>query len=267
LDEFFQRLREIQKKERNISGLAKVGDNFYKDVYNYLNKLMMKIGNNPFSIESYLLRDARRIAAEICERREHKIANSALLNIQRNNGLFNEKFDKFESHLDLPPNLTPEEEKLYFSISKSLFKYRNEMMGPLKSIKANPSKDGFKDLGKRQLEPISPAKDLNKDKNTKKSLPPGIEHDIKSFQAYENPESIIKDIESVKIESKSNEKSDPIKIVMALEALPSIMGVDNKIYGPLSPQDIITMPEPNAMILINNNKGRFIQKYKKISYK
>ena len=48
MDEFFQRLREIQKKERSTSGLADVGDNFYKDVHNYLDKLIMKIGNNPF---------------------------------------------------------------------------------------------------------------------------------------------------------------------------------------------------------------------------
>ncbi len=264
MDEFFQRLREIQKKERSISGLAKVGDNFYKDVYNYLDKLMMKIGNNPFSIESYLLRDARRIAAEICERREHKITNSALLNIQRTNGLFNDKLEKFNT--DLPPNLTPEEKKLYLSISKSLIKYRNEMIAPLKSMKDNSSGSKIKDIEKGQRTNIS--EDLNKGENTKRSLPPGIEHDIANFQAYEQPESFIKEIKGSKKETRSiGKEKDIIKTIMALEALPSIMGVDNKIYGPLSPQDIITMPEPNAIILINNNKGRFIQKYKKISYK
>ena len=74
MDEFFQKLREIQKKERNLSGLSPVGENFYTEVSNYFNRLMRKIDNNPFSFESYLLRDAQRIVAEICERREHKIA-------------------------------------------------------------------------------------------------------------------------------------------------------------------------------------------------
>ena len=83
MDEFFQKLREIQKKERNLSGLSPVGDSFYQDVSNYLNGLMRKIDNNPFSFESYLLRDAQRITAEICERREHKITNSAVMNVQR----------------------------------------------------------------------------------------------------------------------------------------------------------------------------------------
>ncbi|HNS26340.1 MAG TPA: hypothetical protein PKK85_09760, partial [Methanobacteriaceae archaeon] len=75
MDEFFQKLREIQKKERNLSGLAPVGENFYQNISNYFNVLMKKIDDNPFSFESYLLRDAQRITAEICERREHKISN------------------------------------------------------------------------------------------------------------------------------------------------------------------------------------------------
>ena len=47
---------------------------------------------------------------------------------------------------------------------------------------------------------------------------------------------------------------------MILEELPTIMGVDKQIYGPFSPQDIITMPKLNAQILIKNQKGKFIQK-------
>jgi len=45
------------------------------------------------------------------------------------------------------------------------------------------------------------------------------------------------------------------------------MGVDREIYGPLMPQDIVTMPEANALIIIKNNKGKFIKKYEKIAYK
>jgi len=255
LDEFFQRLREIQKKERNISGLAEVGDNFYKDVYNYLDKLMMKIGNNPFSFESYLLRDARRIAAEICERREHKITNSAILNIQRTTGLFNDKSEENGSTSPVAPpaNLTPEEENLYFSITKSLIKYRNEMIGPLKPLNKEKITENQQSADSQLTK--------DKEKSAKNPLSRGIEQDIASFQEYERAEPIIEDIQI------DDEENSHIKTVMALESLPSIMGVDNNIYGPLSPQDIITMPEKNAMILINNNKGRFIEKHKKISYK
>ena len=49
---------------------------------------------------------------------------------------------------------------------------------------------------------------------------------------------------------------------MILDELPSIVGVDKNVYGPVSPQDLITIPEPNAKILVKNKKGIFIQTYK-----
>lgn len=291
LDEFFQRLREIQKKERSTSGLADVGDNFYKDVHNYLNRLMMKIGNNPFSFESYLLRDARRIAAEICERREYKITSSALMNIHRSYRIFDEKSEKSDINSPaIPPsNLTPEEEDLYYSLLKSFSKYRQGMKSPLTQFKseAKLKSEASKSNSETSTKPKSSVqltKEMSGTGKVKKSIPVGIEHDIESFQAYETPgfeapelepeleppeigpeidfESIEKGIPKV-----TEEQKDPVKTLIVLEELPSIMGIDKKVYGPLSPQDVITMPEPNARILIKNNKGRFIERYKKISYR
>jgi DNA replication factor GINS len=276
LDEFFQRLREIQKKERNISGLDNVGDNFYSDVNNYLDKLMLKIDSNPFSFESYLLRDARRIAAEICERREHKIINSALLNMQRSYGIFDEKSDK--SKLNSPPippsNLTPEEENLYYSITETLVKYRKDRISPLQAFKIQKAQNNLSE----KLEPENkdksyapPVKEDMGSKGAKKSVPLGIEQDIANYQAFDQPDFDIID-KDLKIAEKdiskvTGDKKSSIKTLMVLEELPSIMGIDKEVYGPLYPQDIITMPEQNAMILINNNKGKFIEKYKKITYK
>ncbi|MEL7670824.1 hypothetical protein [Methanobacterium sp.] len=293
MDEFFQRLREIQKKERSTSGLADVGDNFYKDVHNYLDKLIMKIGNNPFSFESYLLRDARRIAAEICERREYKITSSALMNVHRIYRIFDEKSEKSDINSPaIPPaNLTPEEEDLYYSLVKSLSKYRKGMKSPLAKFKAKKEKQELRSEVSNVPEPSAPLANENLSAgNVKKAAPAGIEHDIESFQAYTSPgfeapdieppigpelepelESDIgpeMDFESLeKRISKAADQKDPVKTLMVLEELPSIMGIDKKVYGPLSPQDVITMPEPNARILIKNNKGKFIEKYEKISYR
>lgn len=185
MDEFFQRLREIQKKERSISGLADVGDNFYNDLKNYLNKLIKEIGNNPLSFYSYLNRDARRIAAEICERREHKIINSALLNIQRTQQLFNESSSQKSSNFPvLPPqNMTSEEEDLYYSITTSFSNYRKKRISPLMDYKAKQVSDSKVET---TSEKHSESKVNMKDKQRK--TPIGIEHDIESYQAYEIPE-------------------------------------------------------------------------------
>lgn len=303
LDEFFQRLREIQKKERGLSGLADVGDNFYRDVHTYLNKLIKEIGDNPLSFYSYMHRDARRIAAEICERREHKIINSVLLNIQRSRRLFNENSPNNEADsLPLSPqNMTLEEENMYYSVYKSFLKYREKIF----------SQEKFESplqVEKESHEDIEPEirSDLKEKKN--KRVPSGIDHDIDSYQAYETVEhimfgqsEILKAVENhgartpgmqktkgfLKHQNSENfesvqdpkigdfdgfcgpqrNKNNQIKTLIVLEELPSIMGVDREIYGPLLPQDIVSMPEANAQIIIKNKKGRFIKKHEKIAYK
>ncbi|MDD1763331.1 MAG: hypothetical protein LUQ70_01280 [Methanobacteriaceae archaeon] len=295
MDEFFQKLREIQKKERTLSGLAPVGERFYGDVSDYLNVLMRKIDNNPFSFESYLLRDAQRITAEICERREHKISNSAVMNVQRSYQLFKES--KAQLQVNVPRNSTPEEEKLYRALVSSLVTYREKLIGPIRSYTSqnhkSPSEKSEiiikKDKPlKNDLNSLSAEFEHEDDSKEFSSVELDIERDIykrfghepsdkvsKSPNKSENNENIQgnkinknkldkEDIKKESSQSKNNfnVQEAPTEILMILEELPSIMGVDEKVYGPLSPQDVISMPQPNARILIKNQKGRSIQRYK-----
>ena len=263
MDEFFQRLREIQKKERSISGLADVGNNFYNEVYTYLNKLIKEIGDNPLSFYSYLHRDARRISAEIFERREHKIINSALLNIQKSQELFGENSSKKELESTLPPqNMTSEEENLYYSITKSFSNYRKETFYSLNKLKLKQSTS--KSIESQKLTTKTKEK-------TKEKVLFGIEQDIENYQANElskiqESEDIPEIVETKNLEPLKHKKNE-IKTLLVLEDIPSIMGVDREIYGPLMTQDIVTMPEANAQIIIDNNKGKFIKKREEISYK
>jgi len=300
LDEFFQKLREIQKKERSISGLSRVGDNFYTEVSNYLNMLMRKIDDNPFSFESYLLRDAQRIVAEICERREHKIANSAVMNVQRAYQLFKESKAKKDSsnQITVPMNSTPEEEFLYLELVESIVKYRGKLTAPLMSyIQKNQGNNGQMPI-KGKNKPNPSLKSLNIDALLSDApQEPMVEDEIQNDVPGGDFESQIverfgsepsrkdkaktddsesdhdaKDTENISSEQNSPEaeennldgKQDKIltKTLMILDELPSIVGVDKNVYGPVSPQDIITIPEPNAKILVKNKKGIFIQTYK-----
>lgn len=130
--EFFQELRKIQKKERgNPNSLAKVDTNFYHKVYSYIYDLREKVANDPFSKENYLLKDTQRIATEIFERREHKIADAAIRNIHRSYHLFKGK-GEFDLVDTLPLNLSPEEEKLYYTIIDNFKNYRNHISINLK---------------------------------------------------------------------------------------------------------------------------------------
>jgi DNA replication factor GINS len=312
LDEFFQKLRETQKKERSISGLSRVGDNFYGEVSNYLNGLMRKIDDNPFSFESYLLRDAQRIVAEICERREHKIANSAVMNVQRAYQLFKEsksKDSKDDNQITVPINSTPEEEELYLKLVDSFIKYRGKLTAPLMSYiqkngnhrkpldksadKSHKSINIDELLSDAQTEPLIENNNVKsikddfenqiferfgsepsrKDKSKNETQKPEdvtnrtVKQNNKNTSKLENNKEIpveSKTIDSNNDHAEQGEKSEnnEMKTLIILDEFPSIVGVDKIVYGPVSPQDIITIPEPNARILVKNKKGIFIQTYK-----
>lgn len=351
MDEFFQKLREIQKKERNLSGLAPVGENFYHNISRYLNVLMRKIDDNPFSFESYLLRDAQRIVAEICERREHKISNSAVMSVQRNYQLFKESEPDSPNIPKIPRNSTPEEEELFHALVGSLITHREKMRGPLKfqnssakdrsldipggekedirdgddvkrsegdetgvntsDLQFNPSDSGVdtsadtsgkdKNIGFTPEEEAAIEDDIYKqfgkepfpgsnlggsgetsdkddkplareDKPSSKDVKPSPEENEPSPpdgkpSSEENKASPEDDKLSKSSNHKIQIKEPDIQniqtdVLLVLEELPSIMGVDKQVYGPLLPQDIVTIPEPNARILVKNQKGKSIQKYK-----
>ena len=315
MDEFFQKLREIQKKERSISGLSRVGDNFYTEVSNYLNILMRKIDNNPFSFESYLLRDAQRIVAEICERREHKIANSAVMNVQRAYQLFKESKSKDsnnDNQITIPINSTPEEEGLYLELVDSFIKYRKKLTAPLMSYiqknQGNHAENPVNRISKEDnsLKPLN-IDELLSDAQAQSSVKedkiiksdegdlenqiferfgsePSRKDGVKKSTEDNNSIDLVKsesdkkasDIDitsgfptessdkaiSIERNKEQNSEKSHIKTLMILEELPSIIGVDKNVYGPVSPQDLITIPEPNAKILVKNNKGIIIQTYK-----
>lgn len=122
-DQFFAKLREIQKKERANSSLARVGSDFYKKTHGYLDSIRDVARNDPFSEESDLLKNVQRIATEICEIREHKIADAAVINIHRSYHLFQGK-PQFDLVDTTPLNITEEEETLYFSFIDVLKNHR-----------------------------------------------------------------------------------------------------------------------------------------------
>lgn len=248
LDEFFQKLRKIQKNERSNSGLARVGDDFYHRVHRYLEELMDTVGNDPFTMEYDLLKDTQRIATEICERREHKIADSAVMNIQRSYHLFKGK-PQFDLQDTTPLNLTPEEEKLYFSFIDILKSHRGRIIPSLDEI----------DSQSGEIKP-----QINS--TTKKSITPEKTTPETDSNASLLPGNIAKLHNQIKekkdITSKENTSDFPkfdFKTMVIFEELPSILGVDQKVYGPFYPQDVIILPEPNAQILLKTRKGRFIR--------
>lgn len=128
MDTFFQKLRDIQKKERIDGPLSEIDDTFYDDASNYLQQLLKIVDKNPLSLEAYQLRDARRIIIEICERREVKILTTALANLQKSHDIFKGHKDDSTLFDELPYNMTYDEEQLYIDIVNTLLKHRENII-------------------------------------------------------------------------------------------------------------------------------------------
>lgn len=280
MDQFYQTLRKIQKKERNNGTLARVEETFYNDMHEYMDELKQQAISDPFSKAPALLKEAQIIATEICQRRETKITNSAVLNIHRSYHLFTGK-PQFDLVDTTPLNLTPEEEKFYYSL-----------IDTLKNHRKNISLEEFSDDDEIQVKPpiIKPketqtntltmevpeesneippiVKEVKKEEpiiKPKEASTPVVEkkpQEIKQKPVEnieDNPNAFDDNAEFYDFESKKVAKDTELVTMLVFDDVGAIVGVDEKVYGPFRPQDIVTLPLINARIFFKNRKGRQVK--------
>lgn len=317
--DLYQKLRKVQKKERDNGTLANVEETFYEDIHNYINELKQSAIDDPFSDVYNTLNEARRIATEICERREHKITNAAVLNMNRSYHLFSGKqeFDLVDS---MPLNLTPEEETFYFSIIETLKNHRLTLSGQEITKKPSDDVDDVEDIGQDESgEPKSnslgdiadiamgDSKDdgslekidevLESEDKNDKSLKSGdevldkideiskakvitdevrepIEKQIsksvnkapdtnknlsKTPNEFEDIEILDDEDQFIDLDMPKRTRESEIVTILVLDEIDSIVGIDEKVYGPFRPQDIVLLPKINANIFVKNRKARFVK--------
>ena len=281
MDQFYKELRSIQKKERNNATLARVEENFYSQIHEYLDDLKQQAISDPFSSVHQILHEAQRIATEICERREHKITDAAVVNIHRSYHLFTGK-PQFDLVDTTPLNLTPEEEKFYFSLIDTLKNHRGnisleklsdgdeipdkKVIKPKETqsntlIPPKPTEDDDEVL--ERLDEISKAKPIVDKKtepvekqitDSQKPVPKPQDKNIE-----ENPNAFDETEEFYDFESKKIAKETELVTMLVFDEIGPIVGVDERIYGPFRPQDLVTLPLINAKVFFKNRKGRQVK--------
>ena len=317
--DLYQQLRKIQKKERDNGTLAHVEETFYDDIHKYINELKQSAIDDPFSDVYNTLNEARRIATEICERREHKITNAAVLNMNRSYHLFSGKqeFDLVDS---MPLNLTPEEETFYFSIIETLKNHRLNLSG--QEITKTPSNDvqdideeettevtsnSLSDIADAAMDDTKAVDDIldkadeslgsDEDKSADDAAPvksgdevldrideisnakvitdekrEPIEKQISKPKApeskkevsnktgdFDDIEILDNDDQFIDLDVPKRTRESEIVTILVLDEVDSIMGIDEKVYGPFRSQDIVTLPKINANIFVKNRKARFVK--------
>lgn len=285
MDQFYQVLRKIQKKERNNSTLARVEETFYNDIHEYLDGLRRQAIEDPFSNAHGILKEAQIIATEICERREHKITDAAVVNIHRSYHLFTGK-PQFDLVDTTPLNLTPEEEKFYYSLIDTLKNHRgaisleklsddDEKPVQSKSIetqsttlvppKNDPVLDRLDEINKAEVIVEESTQPPKKEVAAPQPEPvkPKVEEKPKvtapKANIEDNPNAIDEVDEFFDLESKKIAKDTELVTMLVFDDIGPIVGVDEKVYGPFRPQDLVTLPMVNAKIFFKNRKGRQVK--------
>ncbi|MEE0901451.1 MAG: hypothetical protein UIB31_02875 [Methanobrevibacter sp.] len=285
MDQFYQQLRKVQKKERNNGTLARVDETFYNDIHEYLDDLRRQAIEDPFSNAHGILKEAQIIATEICERREHKITDAAVVNIHRSYHLFTGK-PQFDLVDTTPLNLTPEEEKFYYSLIDTLKNHRGAIsleklsddedeVGPAKTKetqsttlvppKNDPVLEKSEEINKAEAiveekpqppkrEVISPQPEPVKPKVEEKPkvTPP-------KTNIEDNPNAVDEADEFYDLESQKIAKDSELVTMLVFDDVGPIVGVDEKVYGPFRSQDLVTLPMVNAKIFFKNRKGRQVK--------
>ncbi len=283
MDQFYQELRKIQKKERNNGTLARVEETFYNQIHEYLDGLRTQAIEDPFSNAHGILKEAQIIATEICERREHKITDAAVVNIHRSYHLFTGK-PQFDLVDTTPLNLTPEEERFYYSLIETLKNHRGnislEKLSDDEDIKTeikpkstqtttlvSPSEPRKNDEVLNRLDEISKAKPIGDEKpqtvekqisNPQNDMAKEVK-DMPKEDIEDNPNAVNQTDEFYDLESQKLAKDMELVTMLVFDDVGPIVGVDEKVYGPFRPQDLVTLPMVNAKIFFKNRKGRQVK--------
>ena len=283
MDQFYQDLRQIQKKERNNATLARVEEDFYNQLHEYMDSLRKQAIEDPFSNVHGVLKNAQMIATDICERREKKITESAVVNIHRSYHLFTGK-PQFDLVDTTPLNLTPEEERFYYSVIETLKNHRGNISLEKLSDEDEelnqeetqnttltpPSKSPENDEVLNRLDEISKAKPIveEKPKPIEKQIADSKQPSVADAKPEvpapkpsieDNPNASDEVEEFYDFESQKLAKDMELVTMLVFDDVDSIVGVDEKVYGPFRPQDLVTLPMINAKIFFKNRKGRQVK--------
>ena len=266
MDDFYQELRKVQKKERNNATLARVDEDFYNKLQSYVDELKQEAMSDPFSKAPTLLKQAQIIATEICQRREKKIADAAVVNIHRSYHLFTGK-PQFDLVDTTPLNLTPEEEKFYYSLIDTLNNHRaNISLEKLSEDDDVPSQPIIKPketqtntLTSHIEEKPEEVKPVVEEKPEPKKEKPAEPPKPKVENIEDNPNAFDSQDEFYDFESKKVARDTELVTMLVFDDVDAIVGVDEKVYGPFRPQDIVTLPLVNAKIFFKNRKGRQVK--------
>ncbi|MCD6478084.1 MAG: DNA replication complex GINS family protein [Candidatus Aenigmarchaeota archaeon] len=218
----YETFRKFQRMERDSEQLQKLPENFYELCANWMRRKekLYKETNDPLIVRE--IENLMTIIKDIIDRRERKLLLLAMYSVRGS---------------AVPQNLLPFEEKHFDVIVEQLKEMRDEVFS---IIKGKPQEQ-------RPREEVEEKADKEMEVTEESETP------IKEEPEKEYKEEIVEQKPQRAKEPKLAEPSG-FKLVKILNEIPQFLGTDGRSYGPFMPDDIVTLEDEVADLLIK--KGR-----------
>ena len=81
----------------------------------------------------------------------------------------------------------------------------------------------------------------------------------KTSSEFDDIEILDNESQFIDFDMPKRTRESEIVTILVLDEIDSIVGIDEKVYGPFRPQDIVLLPKINANIFVKNRKARFVK--------
>jgi len=98
------------------------------------------------------------------------------------------------------------------------------------------------------------------EKQISKPKAPEVKKEVSAKSGdFDDIEILDNDDQFIDLDAPKRTRESEIVTILVLDEVDSIMGIDEKVYGPFRSQDIVTLPKINANIFVKNRKARFVK--------
>jgi len=225
----YETFRKFQRYERDNKQLQKLPEDFYQSCAEWMKRKekIYEETKDPMIIKE--IENVMTIIKDILDRRERKLLLLAMHSVRGN---------------AVPQNLLPFEAKHFDIIVEHLREMREGILSQIKGTGEEKSGEEKKEEPKEE-EPEEKTEDIKKEE---KVVEKEAEEETKKEE--EVAEELKKDEKLPKIK-----QIDGFKLVRILDEIPQFLGTDGRIYGPFKPEDLVTLEEKVADLIINKNKA------------
>lgn len=224
----YETFRKFQKQERDSDNLQKLPEDFFQSCAEWIKRKSKAYQETQDTMVIKELENVMIIIKDILDRRERKLLMMAMNTVRSD---------------AVPRNLHPFEEKYFDCAVENIKKMRENV---LKIIKDEASGEEPKKEAEEKLEESAKQEKI---KEEIKEVPQEkLPKTRQEKSVYEPQEELPKIVEP-----------PGFKFVRILDEIPKFLGTDGKAYGPFKQDDMVTLEERIAELLVEKGKAELFK--------